>query len=249
MKNKIQALIVEDEENSRIVLSEVLSKYCPQVEILDYATDANEAVEKIKLLNPMLVFLDIELPYGNAFDIIKRLNEVNFHIVFTTAYDEYLLKAIKTGAADYLLKPIDYLELAEAIRKIEKKIEEKEKYINMELLLDSFLKNSQSNNMALPTMDGYSFIKLDDIVRIEAEGNYCKIFCLDKHTYTVTRQIHDIESKLPSTSFCRIHNSHIINLKHIKEYTKGRGGYVTMVDGSHVDVSNTRKEEFLERFS
>ena len=122
MKNKIQALIIEDEENSRTVLTEIVSKYCPQVNILDYATDAKEAVEKIQSLNPDLVFLDIELPYGNAFDILKELNYIGFHIIFTTAYDEYVLKAIKAGAADYLLKPIDHHELAEAIKKNEEKI-------------------------------------------------------------------------------------------------------------------------------
>jgi two-component system LytT family response regulator len=245
----IQALIVEDEDNSREVLTTVINKYCPQVEIRGYAADANEAVEKIQSLRPNTVFMDIELPYGNAFDIISRLKEINFHIVLTTAYDEYVIKAIKAGATDYLLKPIDHMELIEAVRKIEKKIEEKEKYINLEAMIAAFSRQLNTNSMALPTMEGYNFIKFDEVIRIAADGNYCKIFCVNNKTYTITRQIHDIELKLPAATFCRVHNSHIISLMHIKEYIKGRGGYVTMADGSHVDVSIRRKDEFLERFA
>ncbi len=245
----IQALIVEDEDNSKDILTALINKYCHQVEVLDCASDANEAVEKIELHKPDLVFLDIELPYGNAFDILSKLKEINFHIVFTTAYDEYVMKAIKVGAADYLLKPIDYLELAEAVEKIEKKIAERKIHLNMEQFMATFPKQLQTNNLALPTMEGYSFIKLDEIIRIAAEGNYCKIYCINKQTYTITRQIHDIENKLPQGAFCRIHNSHIVNMNHVKEYVKGRGGYVVMIDGSNVDVSNRRKDQFLGRFS
>jgi two-component system LytT family response regulator len=101
----------------------------------------------------------------------------------------------------------------------------------------------------MPTMEGYSFIKFEDIIRIAADGNYCRIYCTNKQTFTITRQIHDVESKLPAASFCRVHNSYIVNMAHIKEYVKGRGGYVVMADGSQVDVANRRKDQFLERFS
>ncbi|PQJ11047.1 DNA-binding response regulator [Flavipsychrobacter stenotrophus] len=243
----IQALIVEDEQYSRDILEGLLSKYSPQVEILDYACDANEAVEKIEALNPELVFMDIELPYGNAFDILARLKDISFHIVFTTAYDEYILKALKAGATDYLLKPLDHAELTETIARVEKKIGEKKKYANIEQLLAAFSKQFNTNTLALPTMDGYNFIKFEDIIRVEADGNYCKIFCLNKQSYTVTRQIHEIEEKLPAVAFSRIHNSHIVNVGFVREYIKGRGGYVIMSDGSQVDVSNRRKDQFLER--
>jgi two-component system LytT family response regulator len=245
----IQALIIEDEENSKDILTSLLRKHCNQVAIAGYAADANEAVEKIELLKPDMVFMDIELPYGNAFDILARLKEFNFHIVFTTAYDDYILKAIRAGAIDYLLKPIDYKELTEAVNKIEKKINERQSYLNLELLIASFSKQINNDTLALPTMEGYSFIRFEDIIRISAEGNYCKIYCLNKQTFTISRQIHEIESKLPSSVFCRVHNSYIINIKHIKEYIKGRGGSVRMTDGSEVDVSNKRKDQFLERFS
>ena len=245
----IKALIVEDEVNSREILGTLLRQYCPQVEILDHASDANEAVEKIQSLKPELVFLDIVLPFGNAFDILSRLKEISFYIVFTTAYDKYVIRAIKVGATDYLLKPIDHNELTETVRRIENSIAEKKGFLSMEQLMATFSKQLHTNNIALPTMDGYTFIKFDDIIRIAAEGNYSKIFCLNNQIHTVTRQIHDIEDKLPLAAFCRIHNSHIIHMKYVKEYVKGRGGYVIMVDGSEVDVSFRRKEQFLERFS
>ncbi len=245
----IHALIVEDEDNSRDILNTLIGKYCPEVNVLDDACDANEAVEKIEALQPDLVFLDIELPYGNAFDIISRLKKVDFHIIFTTAYDEHVIKAIKTGAIDYLLKPIDYQELVMAVKKVEAKISEKEKSVSLEQITAVFSKHLYTNNIALPTMEGYRFIKPDEIIRIEAEGNYCKIYCLNNQTYTITKQIHDIECRLPEAVFCRIHSSHIINMQHIKEYIKGRGGYVIMIDGSHVDVSIRKKDKFLERFT
>ena len=245
----IRALIVEDEINNREILGSLLDQYCKQVEVVDYATDANEAVEKIQSLRPDLVFLDIVLPFGNAFDILSRVKEINFYIVFTTAYDKYVIRAIKVGATDYLLKPIDHAELAETVRRVEASMAEKKEYLNMEQLMSAFSKQLHSNNIALPTMEGYNFIKFDDIIVVTAEGNYCKIYCLGNQTYTVTKQIHEIEEKLPQAVFCRIHNSHIINMKHIREYVKGRGGYVVMVDGSQVDVSLRRKDQFLERFS
>ena len=245
----IQALIVEDEENSRDILVTLINQYCPQVNIAGFAADANEAVEKIQSLKPELVFLDIELPYGNAFDIISRLKETNFHIVFTTAYDKYVIKAIKAGATDYLLKPINYEELIETIQKIEKDIASRKGYMDMAQLMAAFSKQLYIDNLALPTMEGYSFIKLDEIIRVMAEGNYCKIFCLNNQVYTITKQIHEVEDKLPAAAFCRIHNSHIISMKHIKEYVKGRGGYVVMVDGAQVEVSYRKKDQFLERFS
>jgi len=245
----MNALIIEDEDNSRSVLTTLIDQYCPQVQILGYASDAREAVEKIRSIKPNLVFMDIELPYGNAFDILSKLKEINFHIVFTTAYDSYAIRAIKTGAIDYLLKPIDYNELKNAIQKIEANIEEKQKNINIEQLINVFSKHIYVNNLALPTMDGFSFIKFEEIIRIAADGNYCKIFCMNNRVYTITKQIHEIEGKLPPEAFFRIHNSHIINLMHVKEYVKGRGGYVVMVDGSNVDVSFRRKDDFLDRLS
>jgi len=245
----IQTLIIEDEENSRAVLDSLIAKYCPQLAIAGHATDAPSAIAMIESLKPELVFMDIELPYGNAFDILGKLKEISFYVVFTTAYDEYVLKAIRSGVTDYLLKPIDKVELMEAVAKIEKKIAERRSFMTIEQFMAAFSKQLYSSNLALPTMEGYSFIKFDEIVRIAAEGNYCKIYCLNKQTYTISKQIHEVETKLPEVSFCRIHNSHIINMAHIKEYIKGRGGYVVLTDGSTVNVSNTRKDQFLERFS
>lgn len=244
----IKTLIVEDEEHSRTILERMLSKH-EQLELLGVATDANEAVEKIQALNPDLVFMDIELPYGNAFDILSRLKQVSFQVVFTTAYDEYVLKALKAGASDYLLKPLDNDELNEAIDRAGAKIGERDRHQNIEQLLSALSRQLNTNTLALPTMDGLTFIKFDDIIRVEADGNYCRIYCQNRPVYTVSRQIHEIEEKLPPAIFCRIHNSHIVNISFIKEYVRGRGGYVVMTDGAQVDVSNRRKDEFLQRFA
>ncbi len=244
----IKALIVEDEEHSRAILERMLAKL-PQVELAGYAADANEAIDKITELEPDLVFMDIELPYGNAFDILSKLRQVSFHIIFTTAYDEYVLKALKAGASDYLLKPLDGDELAEAVERVRIKTDARDKQQNMEQLLSALSRQFNTNTLALPTMDGLSFIKFDDIIRVEADGNYCRIYCVNRPVYTVTRQIHELEEKLPLATFCRIHNSHIVNINFIRDYVRGRGGYVIMTDGTQVDVSNRRKDEFLERFA
>jgi two-component system, LytTR family, response regulator len=243
----VKILIVEDEQHSRELLETLIERHCAGVEIIATAVDANEAVEKINYLKPELVIMDIELPYGNAFEVLKKVSSLDFEIIFVTAYNEYMRNALQSGAIDYILKPIDQRELVAAIEKAVLNIGNNKSKASLEQIFDE-LSKLKHNHIALPTMEGFTVVKLDEIIRIDADGSYCKIFCTGKRNYLISKQIHDLEDKLSSATFVRLHHSHIVNLNHVIQYIKGRGGQVVLSDGSVVDVSSRKKDEFISRF-
>lgn len=245
----MRALIIDDEPKNVRILRKLLEDYCPQIEVAGEAGDARAAFSIIRELKPELLFLDIEMPYGNAFDLLDKLMPVNFEIIFITAFDDYTLKAFKYSALDYLLKPVDIDELKAAVKKAAEKIAGKN--INQQLgNLLSNLKNSQAplQKIALPSADGIVFISVEDIIRCEASGNYTIIYADSKEKITASKNIKDYEEILPPGIFCRIHNSHIINLNRIKKYHRGRGGFVVMDDGTSIEVASRRRDEFLAKF-
>jgi len=245
----LRTIIVDDEPKNRKLLLSLLSEFCPQVQVEGEAGSAEEAVELIQEINPELVLLDIEMPYGNAFDLLDKLMPVEFEVIFITAFDEYTLKAFKYSALDYLLKPVDITELQAAIEKASKKI--RVRTINQQLtnLLQNL--NPAKNavpKIALPTQEGFIFTGVNDIVRLEAKGNYTIIYTTDGHKHISAKTIQQYEKVLPGNQFFRIHNSHMINLSYIKKYHKGRGGEVEMADGMLLEVAVRRKDAFLELF-
>lgn len=245
----IRAIIVDDEPKNRKVLRSLLTDFCPDIIIAGEAGSAEDAAKVIAAEKPDLLFLDIEMPYGNAFDLLDKLMPVNFEIVFITAFDEYTLKAFRYSALDYLLKPVDIEELKAAVKKAAEKIHLK----TLNKQLANLLQNihpakSATPKIALPTQEGFVFQSTRDIVRFEAKGNYTYIFTMDGQKHISSRTIRQYEEMLPEKLFFRIHNSHIINLSYIKKYHKGRGGQVIMTDGTVLEVATRRKDDFLALF-
>ena len=245
-----KTIIVEDEEKYTRILKKMLLENCPQIEIVGEASDIESAFELINETNPDLVLLDIVLPNGTAFDLLDRLMPINFEIIFITSYDSYSFKAIKYSALDYLLKPVNIKELQTATKKAIKKISGK--YINQQLdLLMSNIKTVQNNKnhkLAVPTVEGFVFILMIDIIRCEAKGTYTYIYTKNKDIIISSKNIKEYEEILPKLNFFRIHNSHLINTDRILRYNKGRGGTVTMEDGTQIEVASRRRSDFLNMF-
>lgn len=245
----IKSIIIDDEPNSVEVLHEMLTRYCPVISVAATADNINTARDLIMMHQPDLIFIDIEMPFGNAFDLLNNLPSINFEVIFVTAFDNYALNAIKLSALDYLLKPVSIKDLQAAVMKAEEKIKSKNISSRIENLLYN-LKSppSSSKRLALPTFEGLIFLDTDDFVRLEASNNYTFIFLKDKSKIIVSRPLKEFEGMLDMTSFSRVHHSHIINHNYIKKYHRGRGGYVEMEDGSSIEVSTRKKDEFLSKF-
>jgi len=244
-----RALIIDDEPRNVQILQNLLEQFCPAVTIVGQAGDVNTALAAIQQYKPDLVFLDIEMPYGNAFDLLDKLMPIEFEIIFITAFDNYVLKAFKYSALDYLLKPVDIEDLKAAVKRATDKLAGK----NMNQQLANLLGNLKSSQpglqrMALPFGDGIIFVNVADIIRFEANGSYTEVYSDVYGKITVSKNIKEYEDLLPLTIFCRVHNSHIINLNRIKKYHKGRGGYVVMDDGTSIEVAIRRRDDFLSKF-
>jgi len=245
----IKALIVDDEPKRIRILKNLLEEFCPQVEICGEAENTETAISLIEEQEPDLVFLDIEMPYGNAFDMLDKLMPVTFEIIFITAFDEYTLKAFKYSALDYLLKPVNIDELKEAVAKAETRLQHKNTNHQLQNLLYNLKRgNAALQKIALPFKDTLVFIPVNSIIRCEANGGYCNIFTNDGQKFLGTKTIKKYEEILPADLFYRIHNSHLINLNYVRKYLKGRGGFIEMDDGAVIEVASRRKDEFLARF-
>ena len=245
----IQAIIVDDEPKNVKILKALLNEFCPEVRVIGEAATAEEAESVINERKPDLVFLDVEMPYGNAFDLLDKLKPVDFEIIFVTAFDDYTLKAFRYSAIDYLLKPVNIDELKAAVEKASSQKNLKNVNLQLNNLLFNLHKASDSPaRIAITSQDGFSFVAINEIIRCEAKGNYTYIFTTNNHRHISSRNIKAYEDMLPSTIFFRIHHSHIINLGFVKRYHKGRGGTVEMEDGTMIEVATRRKNEFLALF-
>jgi two-component system LytT family response regulator len=230
--------IIEDESFSFELLKDLLVQVAPEWEVEGPCTTIPQAIDQIKKHRPQLVFLDVELADGSGFEVLKALEPINFDVIVTTSHDKYAIQAIKHRALDYLLKPFQREELLEAMGKIVRRVKvEPDKLIKPPA--------GTLKNLALPTSEGLVFIKIDEIIRLESERNYSEFFLEGNRKVVVTRSLKEYEELLTPMGFFRIHHSHIVNLNQIVRYVRGEGGYVTMSDGSSVDVSRRRKEEFL----
>jgi two-component system LytT family response regulator len=234
----IKAVIIEDEKNSREILEWQLNKHCPQVKVHSFFGSSVEAVEQIHRIAPQLVFLDIQMPEINGFEFLEKVNPIDFEVVFTTAYNEYAVKAFKYSAIDYLLKPVDIVELRSAVEKVEHKI-------------NSRLPTLPSpKRMALTTTNSLIFIDPDDILFCEGQSNYTNFHLrTDNKKILISRTLKEIEEVLIPYNFFRIHNSFVVNMKHVKEYVRGAGGYVVMSNDTHLTVSRGRKDDFFASFN
>lgn len=243
---KIRTIIVEDELAARKALSSYIQKYCPQLEIVGMAENGKDGIELIKTANPQLVFLDVEMPFANAFDVLEACGEVNFQTIFVTAFTEYAIKALNMSAAYYLLKPIDIEELILAVTKVAESIQ-KEQYFNHNQMVVHNLQHQSEQQLVMPTLDGFDVIPVKDVVRLKGNGNFTNIYTTNQKEFMVCRFLKHFESILPS-NFLRIHKSHIVNTHFIKSYKRGAGGYLTLLDGSELEVSTSYKDILMMHF-
>jgi two-component system LytT family response regulator len=249
--SEIKAIIVDDEQHCIDALYTMLQKKCPGVQIVGWAKSVKEAKEIVDELQPDLVFLDVEMPYQNGFELLKLFDKVYFDVIFTTAYEQYALKAIKFNALDYLLKPFSVKELQEALDKCRERKTQRPKEQGttpMEVFLQNMKTLQQVHKkIALPTINGLVFMPVQNIVRCESTGNYTRIFFTDKKNLMVSRPLKEFEELLSDVDFFRVHNSHLINMQQMQSYIQGEGGFALMSDGTQVEVSRRRKAEFLKK--
>ena len=243
---KIRSVIVEDEVAAREALKNYLSKYCPQVEVIGEAQNIKEAVPLLHETMPQLVFLDVEMPFGNAFDVLEACKDLQFETIFVTAFSEYSLKALNQSAAYYLLKPISIEELIVAVNKVQQHIINNELFDRNKIIVENFRETKpEKQQVILPTLEGFEVVKMEDIVRLRGNGNFTDIYLSNGNKKMVCRFLKHFSEILPFP-FIRVHKSHIINSSFVKNYNKG--GFVTLFDNSEIEISTTYKDDFLKKF-
>ena len=241
----IRAIIVDDEPYCCDTLETMLEKYCPEVQPVAVCHSGEEAIVAVNHQKPDLVFLDIEMPRMNGFDMLQKIGPINFEIIFTTSFDQYALRAIRFSALDYLLKPIDKDDLQTAVQKV---IQRTQKPIAQQLqLLMQKLQQPVNplNKIALPTMEGLQMVPVESILYCESDSNYTIFYLKDKQKIIVSRTLKEMEEMLEEYSFARVHSSYLVNLHEVNKYIKGEGGYLVLNDGSTVNVSASRKKLLL----
>lgn len=248
-KIKLKSIIVDDEAASRETLQRYLEKYCPKVEVVDTADSAKTGVVSIENHNPDLVFLDVEMPFGNAFDLLEEIENINFETIFVTAYSNYAIQALNMSASYYLLKPVDIDQLCAAVDKVYKQKEKNEVAVHSKILFDNIQSsNKQLQKIVLPQMEGFDVVFVKDIVRCQANDNFTDFHFVDGKKTMVCRTLKHFEEILSDFDFVRTHKSHMVNIQHVSKYLKGKGGQLVMSDGSVVDVSPKRKKDVMNNF-
>jgi two-component system LytT family response regulator len=246
----LKTIIIDDEQHCVDRISKLLCKYNNTLEVVKICTNLDNAKTAINSIKPDVIFLDVHLHKETGFDLLKQLSNIDFEIVFTTAYDSYAVDAFKFSALDYLLKPIDEGDLYLTIEKLKKKTSLKDISKKVEVLFHNLEdKTTQFKKIAIPTLEGLSFIKVSDIIRCQSDINYTHIFLEGNKKITVAKTLKHFEDLLEQYHFFRTHQSHLINLSHIDKYVKGKGGYVLMSDGTHIEVAVRRKDDFMNKLS
>jgi len=245
----IRCVLIDDEKNALEMMEWLLKTYCPEVEIMAMCNSSELGIEAINKHRPDIVFLDIEMPNMNGFDMLEKFDKLFFDVVFCTAYDQFAIKAFKYSALNYLLKPVDPDDLKNTIRRIEdkKSVPSKEQF---DLLLQS-MKNSGRNTpgrIALTTGDGLLFVPTTDIIYCEAESNYTNVVLAGGKKILVSKVLKDIDEVLSGPDFYRVHSSFLININRIKKLVRGDGGYIIMDNDAIVNISRTKRQEFMELF-
>lgn len=245
----INWLIVEDNVSAREMLEELLSELYPNVDSITGVENITEGLEFIQKNKPELVFLDVELPDGTAFDLLKKINQIDFRIIFTTAHEKYALQAIKYSALDYLLKPINIEELENAIEKIDKEVERQSIDLKIKTLLTNIAEESNqcSRRIILKDKYGIQIVRIEDIIHLEAMGNYTKFFIKNReHPIVNSKILKEYVKLLPESSFFRCHQSHLVNIHYLSRYDKREGDMLVLEDGSKVPLATRKKEALLK---
>lgn len=243
---QLTAILIDDERNSLQNLEQKLNEFCPDVKVLAMAERPEDAILLIRRYNPDVIFLDIEMPRMSGLRMLDELPEYQGEIIFTTAYNHYAVEAIRFSAFDYLIKPVSITELQNAVSRLVK-YHQSETKERLDILRQSLSESkSQEDKIAVPTMEGLEFLQIRNIIHIESDSNYSKIYMHDGKSMLVTKLLKDFEEILLPYRFYRVHNSHLINLSYIKKYIRGDGGQVVMQNGDLIDVARRKKDEFLK---
>jgi two-component system LytT family response regulator len=243
----IRAIIIDDEQNCIDSLAFDLLKYCNEVDVLDTCITPKQGILSIKKHKPDLVFLDVQMPWMNGFEMLELLDEISFAIIFTTAYDQFAAKAFRISAVDYLLKPVDIGDLVVAVEKASQNIQQKSGTGNISNLLQNIKKPEVNQRIAVPGREGYEFIEAGKIIYAKAEGSYTHVFLNDKRKLIISKTLSDIEEMLPAEHFQRIHHSTLVNISHITHLFKTDGGFVVLDNGEKLIISKSKKESLMAR--
>jgi two-component system LytT family response regulator len=244
---KTKAIVIDDEKSARETLISLLTKFFPFVEVVAQASSIEDGIKVINENEKDLVFLDIELPFGDSFDILDNIEEIDFHVIFITAHNQYALEAFKFSAIDYLLKPLKIKDLKSALDKFDKHVSSKsENKEKVKVLINNL--NNQIVKMVLPTINGFNVVEISSILRCEGDRNYTNFIFENGEKILVSKTMKEFEELLSNHGFFRVHQSYIINISHIKKYFRGQGGEIEMSDGKVLPVSRSKKDEFLKIF-
>jgi two-component system LytT family response regulator len=244
----IKSILIDDEGHCLETLGMLLELHCPSVSVIDQCRSANVGLTAIEKWKPDLVFLDVEMPIMNGFELLKQFKDIPFSVIFTTGYDQYAIRAIKFSALDYLLKPIDPKDLIAAVQKVEtrKQLPFREQLM---MLLDKLNHGSSFGRVAVPTSDGLELIHADRIISCEADDNYTHFHLKDQPKITACRTLKEVQELVsPFSFFVRVHHSHLVNLNEVTRYVRGEGGYLMMSNGTSISVSRSRKDALLRFF-
>jgi two-component system LytT family response regulator len=243
----LKAIIIDDEPDCVKLLALQLKMYCPQVQVIAECTSSETGLLKIKELQPDIVFLDIEMPVMNGFQILEKLGQINFSLVFVTAYDQFAVKAFRFNALDYLLKPIDGKDLKVAV---EKALQQKPNSEQLHLMKQQFQVGEKYHleKIALPYQNGVTFTEIKNVLYCESDNNYTRIYVVGGQQYLISKTLGDIQEVLEEKNFLRVHRQYLVNLDHIKKYVKGEGNYLIMSNECNIPVARNKKEKLVERF-
>jgi len=247
----MKAIIIDDERNCITSLAYDLDKYCPEISIEAECQGGKEGLLAIKKYNPDIVFLDIDMPYINGFEMLEMLPEINFATIFTTAYDQYALQAFRISAVDYLLKPINKDDLVNAVKKVFLQNDRQSTTNNIEFLMEQMqaIETDTVKKIAFPTFEGVEFVPLKDINYCKGDNNYTHIYLLDGTDLLISKTLRYVEQMICEYQFFRVHNSYIVNLDYVKKFVKSDGGYLVLESGESISVSRSKKAELLKVFS
>ena len=243
----IKTIIVDDEYNAREFLEKLLLRYFPdKFLILAKCESVDEAVLAIEKFNPEIVFLDVQMPNKNGFELFKEVKDILFEVIFTTAHSEFAIDAIKCSALDYLLKPINYIDLLETVKKFDSKLHKASQQDKLMLLIENLdIGNTEFKKIAFPTETGFELLKINAILYCEADSNYCKIVCLNGKKITISKTLKYVEELLPTTIFHRIHKSYLVNLNYVTRFNKSNELLVELTNGETLPVAIRQKEDFI----
>jgi len=244
-----KAVIVDDEADAVQFITSLIEEYCPNINIAGKAHSAVEGTKVIQEVKPDIVFLDVEMPHGNGFDLLSNFPKKTFDVIFVTAFNHYAINAIKFSAVDYILKPININEFLDAVKKVEEKRSGTEFRESSFATLFENLKSGHPRKLAIPTSDGMEYLDTAHIIRVEADRSYSWFYMSDGKKYLVSRNLKEYQELLNDSNFFRSHNSHLINLDHVKKFVRHEGGYIIMSDESSVPLSRGKKDLFLLRMS